>query len=496
MKTLPYISLAAAALLMAHCAVDEEVKPAEPDADTTLAVNVTAITPYSAHIEGMFGSPDDTSAIAGIHYSLQNTRFISVTGDEAKAALTSRGNYSLDVEGLYSDTTYYFTTFVERDGTRYNSDTYKFRTHRLTASTEEVTDVYAYGAQLGFRLSEDIDPSRFKGSYGVYYSTRPRVIRESAALAKPPYAIEGLLPNHDYYCAAFVRQETAGLRDAYWWGETIKFTTPDLAVVTYEPSDVTTFSVRMSGNVDVKFTDVSEKGFLLFERNRDVSLDSVGAKSDQSITKVAATEQSAKGYGDFATTYRNLKSNKRYFLRAYAVVTARNGKTTTQKAYYGQIFEMRAKAVTMAEGETADMGLSVIWATANVGAKSVEKIGDLSTPESTIGTAFADGWRLPTLAEAKELVDSCHWSWGMRNGAYGAIVTEPAGTSIFLPANQKTGNAYTYGVYMVSDPIDERGRAESFRFVQDAENDSECHKTTENRISQDAAIGIRLVRDK
>lgn len=496
MKTLPYISLAATALLMTHCAVDEEVKPAEPDTDSTLAVNVTAITPYSAHIEGMFGSADDTSAIAGIHYSLQNTRFISVTGDEAKATLTSRGNYSLDIEGLYSDTTYYFTTFVERNGTRYNSDTYKFRTHRLTASTNDVTDIYAYGAQLGFTLSEDVDPSKFKGSYGVYYSTRPRIIRESATQAKAPYAIEGLLPNHDYYCAAFVRQETAGFRDAYWWGETIKFTTPDLAVVTYEPSEVTTFSARMTGNVDVKFTDVSEKGFLLFERNRDVTLDSVGARSDQTITKVAAKEQSAKGYGDFATTYKNLTSNERYFLRAYAVVTARNGKTTTQKAHYGKIYEMRTNAVTIAEGESADMGLSVIWATTNVGASSFEKIGDLRTPGLTVGSAFEGGWRLPTLAEAKELVDSCHWSWGKRNGAYGAIVTESTGTSIFLPANQKTGNAYTYGVYMVSDPIDERGRAESFRFVQDAENDSECHKTTENRISKDAVIGIRLVRDK
>lgn len=496
MRTLQYIALTTVALLSTRCAVEEDVKPAEPEADTTLAVNVTHITPYGAHIEGLFGDSNDTSDVAGIHYSLQNTRFISVTGDEAQATLTSKGHYALDLSGLYSDTTYYFTTYVERQGTRYNSDTYKFHTHRLTASTAEVSDIYAHGAQLGLTLSEEIDPAKFKGSFGIYYSTRPRIIRESATHVKPPYTVDGLLPNHDYYCAAYVRQETAGLRDVYWWGETIKFTTPDLAVTTYEPSEITTFSAKLSGNVNVQFSDADEKGFLLFERNRDVTLDSVGAKSDQTIIKIPSTQQSTKGFGDFSATYKNLKSNKRYFVRAYAVITSWNGKTTTTKAYHGETFEMRSNAVSLTEGETADMGLSVIWATRNVGATSMEKIGDLRTPESAAGQMFEDGWRLPTLAEAKELVDSCHWSWGRRNGAYGAIVATPEGSAIFLPANQKTGSAFTYGVYMVGDAIDQSGRAESFRFVQDAENDSECHKTTENKISQDAEIGIRLVRDK
>lgn len=496
MKTLPYVPLIAALLLTARCAVEDDPKPAEVEADTTLAVKVSNITPYSAHIEGIFGEADDTSDIAGIHYSLQNTRFITVTGDEARATRIGKGHYALDLANLYADTTYYFATYVERNGTSYHSDTYKFHTHRLTATTNEVTDVYAYGAQLGLTLSEAIDTNAFRGSFGVYYSTRPRVIRESATQAPKPYSVDGLLPNHDYYCAAFVRQETAGLRDVYWWGETIKFTTPGLAVSTYEPEDITTFSAKMTGNVNVRFSDVSDKGFLLFQRNRDVTLDSVDAKSDQTILKIAATSQAARGYGDFSTTHKNLKAGKRYYMRAYAVIAARDGKATAQKAYYGDICEFRANTVTIAEGDETDLGLSVIWATMNVGAKSIGQIGDLATPESTIGSSFEGGWRLPTLAEAQELVDSCHWSWGKQDGNAGVIVTEPKGTSIFLPANQEVGGKYTYGVYMVSDQIDEKGRVQSFRFVQDEENDHECGKTAENRIDQDAEIGIRLVRDK
>lgn len=496
MKTLPYISSLAALLLCTHCAVEEEVKPADPEVDTTLAVTVTDITPYSAHIEGRFGSEDDTTTTAGIHYSLQNTRYISTTGDVATATYKSRGQYALDLDNLYADTTYYFTTYVTRDGVTTHSDTYKFRTHRLTASTNEVTDLYAYGAQLGLTLSEAIDTLKFRGSFGVYYSTRPRVIRESSTLLKPPYQVDGLLSNHDYYCAAFVCQKRANLNDEYIWGETIKFTTPEIGVITYEPDELTTYSAHLSGSVDVRFTDVSDKGFLIFERNRDVTLDSASTKSDQTILKIAATEQAAKGYGDFATTYKNLKANKRYFVRAYAVVATRNGKTTTSKAYHGEIFEMRTAAVTMADGDAADMGLSVVWATKNYGGKYIYSLGDSGTPEETIGTQFDGGWRLPTLAEAKELVDSCHWSWGKQGGTYGAIVTQPNGTSIFLPANLKTGDTYTYGVYMVNDELDTSKKIGSFRFVQDQENDSECQKSAENRIFPTAEIGIRLVKDK
>ncbi len=495
-KILRDITIAALSVAATSCAVDDEVKPVAPADDTTSVVNVTHITPYSAHIEGMFGSKDDTSAVAGIHYSLQNTRFISSTGDEARASLISRGVYSLDLDGLYADTTYYFTTFVEKEGTRYNSDTYKFHTHRLTAKTAEVSDIYAYGAQLGLTLSEYIDPDRFRGSYGVYYSTRPRVIRESSTLAKEPYAIKDLLPGHDYYCAAFVCQKTAGLRDVYWWGETIKFTTPELSVATYEPTSVTTFSAKLQGSSNAPFSDTKEIGFLLFERNRDVTLDSADAKSDQQILKLPATSKSPSGHGDFSTDYRNLKANKRYFCRAYALVDTRDGKMTTTKPHYGEVKELRTATITLAEGGSADFGLSVIWATANYGAKASSDIGTMLTTEEASGTDFNDGWRLPTLKEAKELVDSCHWEWRTYNGANGAIITDATGLSIFMPANQKVGSSYTYGVYMVGEAIDEKNRTPSFRFVQDGGNDNECEKTTDNVISSEAIIGVRLVKDK
>ena len=103
---------------------------------------------------------------------------------------------------------------------------------------------------------------------------------------------------------------------------------------------------------------------------------------------------------------------------------------------------------------------------------------------------------MPTPDEAKELVDSCHWSWKKYRGVYGATVTSNDGTSIFIPANISIGDAYTYGVYMIDDLQDSRGFTSSFSFVQDLEDEVECQKNAENRVSVDSEICVRLVKDK
>ena len=43
-------------------------------------------------------------------------------------------------------------------------------------------------------------------------------------------------------------------------------------------------------------------------------------------------------------------------------------------------------------------------------------------------------WRMPTKEEFKELKEKCQWQWLYGNGRYGYIVKGPNGNSIFLPA--------------------------------------------------------------
>ena len=113
--------------------------------------------------------------------------------------------------------------------------------------------------------------------------------------------------------------------------------------------------------------------------------------------------------------------------------------------------------------EYVDLGLSVRWATCNLGAtvpyqygnyyawgetstKSSYTENNSRTYEVNLGeiagvpgydparAAWGSEWRLPTAQELQELVDRCIWEWTSLDGIAGYKVTGPNGNSIFLPA--------------------------------------------------------------
>lgn len=120
--------------------------------------------------------------------------------------------------------------------------------------------------------------------------------------------------------------------------------------------------------------------------------------------------------------------------------------------------------------EWIDLGLSVKWATCNVGASTPEAYGNyyawgetapksnymgstytyLNTPSVlplNRDAAFVNwggNWRMPTSDEIQELKEKCKWTWMGR----GYKVIGPNGNSIFLPAaGNRTGtNIYDKGL--------------------------------------------------
>lgn len=127
--------------------------------------------------------------------------------------------------------------------------------------------------------------------------------------------------------------------------------------------------------------------------------------------------------------------------------------------------------------EFVDLGLSVNWATCNIGANKPEEFGDYfawgeTEPKSTYSmntykyckcleitftkyntrnnydnkttleliddaahVAWGDNWHIPTCYEIKELIDKCTWTWTSQNGVIGYKLTSKInGNSIFLPA--------------------------------------------------------------
>ena len=112
--------------------------------------------------------------------------------------------------------------------------------------------------------------------------------------------------------------------------------------------------------------------------------------------------------------------------------------------------------------EYVDLGLSVKWATCNIGASSPSEYGDYyawgevnTKSEYTekncriYGSVISDIsgsshdvarvnwgglWRLPTMVEFEELKNKCIWSWGIVGAHYGYKVQGPNEKNIFFPA--------------------------------------------------------------
>jgi len=94
-----------------------------------------------------------------------------------------------------------------------------------------------------------------------------------------------------------------------------------------------------------------------------------------------------------------------------------------------------------AQNEFVDLGLSVTWATCNVGANSPDENGEYYTFDNAL-TLENNGNRLPTKEEFQELIDNCTWLW-REEGVHGYMATSKKnGNSIFLPATGKRAEGF------------------------------------------------------
>ena len=164
--------------------------------------------------------------------------------------------------------------------------------------------------------------------------------------------------------------------------------------------------------------------------------------------------------------------------------------------------------------KAVDLGLSVKWASMNVGATKPEGTGmyfnwgDVNVPVSSNQSWYSyrlcnrsersltkyntdvaygsnvdmrtmllpeddaatqimgDTWRTPTIAEINELMEKCKWEWTTLNGVNGHLVTGKNGNSIFLPAAGCLNYQGVYGLgsdgYYWSSEIDPQKPTTSF----------------------------------
>ena len=145
--------------------------------------------------------------------------------------------------------------------------------------------------------------------------------------------------------------------------------------------------------------------------------------------------------------------------------------------------------------KAVDLGLSVKWATCNMGASSPSEYGNYyawgetrtkstyteencQTYNKSMGNIagssqydaaranWGGSWRLPTQAEFQELIDKCTWTWTSQGDHNGYKVTGKNGNSIFLPAagcryGSSLSLAGEIGSYWSSSP-DESGSQHAY----------------------------------
>ena len=213
---------------------------------------------------------------------------------------------------------------------------------------------------------------------------------------------------------------------------------------------------------EITLTSAQCGGKILTSGNSIVTERGVCWSTEQNPTVLDSHTNDGKGLGSFTSNLENLTENTTYYVRAYATIT--EGITT-----YGNEVSFTTLDSNYEEVETGeinghayvDLGLSVKWATCNVGANSPEEYGQyFAWGETSPKTEFTEensltnkkhmedfsgdeqydaaaanwggGWRMATSDEYTELINDCTWIL-VENEGY--KVTGPNGNSIFIPTS-------------------------------------------------------------
>lgn len=395
--------------------------------------------------------------------------------------------FTVSFRNLSPATEYKYRSFVIYGGKTYYGCEYN------TFTTKEVVDLTSAGEASGITLTSAILSAAVR-TVGVdarddFYVGLAWAASESAICAGGEYesskvsvrqvnkgeftvSLSYLPVNTTYYYASFTM-----VGDVCVFSSVKSFTTRELAnlVGEVEVSDIGVKSARLSAPIQTDSVDAKDKvnvGFAWSTFASDFCSDGDFKSTKTSVRNVRN--------GMLPASLRGLSVGTTYYYVSFTEVGG---------VY---VFSSVKSFTTEAAPEDAvDLGLSVLWASCNVGAESPEEYGgyfawgetetksdyspgasvtygvDVSELESQgfIGTngrltpvydaatvIWGGDWRMPTLEESIELLDKCTWEWTSVNGVNGQKITGPNGNSIFLPAagyrrDEVVKNSGSYGCY-------------------------------------------------
>lgn len=323
-----------------------------------------------------------------------------------------------------------------------------------------------FPVSVGMRLVDDEDNSETRYSQTDYIN---------ANLWSGNYEEEFsyIHPERRYTCYPMVKAFGMEMR-----ATPVKYFGIDVVATTGGVSNVTSTTAIVGGYGDCLETaeSIAEMGIVY---------SAGGTPSVNSGTFISSGESTS---GEFSVKLSGLKAKTTYNYRACVIIDG--------KEYYGAVSSFTTKEDEITPGQEVDLGLSVKWASWNVGASSPEGYGgyyawgeteeksdydcdtykyyydtdgdgykefanigsNISGTQYDVATVkWGNGWRMPTKAELQELCDKCTWTGYTYNGVAGCKVTGPNGNSIFLPcAGNRNGtslhNAGDGGDYWSGSP--------------------------------------------
>lgn len=249
-------------------------------------------------------------------------------------------------------------------------------------------------------------------------------------------ALTGLTVGQTYYYCTFVTLQSK----LTMYGEVKSFVTTDSEIATADAA-VKDYTVTLGGTVDIPSEDKVVKGV-------KISLDKEAVKSGRLYT----AESEGNSYN---ITISGLIPGKTYYYVSYAQVNA--------EEKYGEVKEFTV-AEAQQEVEFVDLGLSVEWATVNVGATKPEEVGglygfgdktlfnvstqaadyidtDIRNTENDLAAMYIPGAYTPSQTQMQELVDNTTVELTSVDGVAGYRFTAANGKSIFLPlTGTRTGS--------------------------------------------------------
>ena len=453
-----------------------------PTVSTTTASNIS----YTSATVGGNVSNDGGANVTerGIVYSTLKEPTIS--NNKVKNG-SGNGSFSCDLSNLQDGVTYYVRAYaINLKGTAYGEEkSFTTKTINLpTVSTSVPSNISYTSAEVGCKLIND--GGAYVTELGVVYSTSQEpTISNNKVKTEGGSGIIGYHPtlsNLQDGVTYYVRAYAINLKGIAY-GEEKSFTTKTInlpTVSTLAASDISSTSATVNGNVsDDGGANVTERG-IVYSTLKEPTISNNRVKN-------------GSGNGSFSCDLSNLQDGVTYYVRAYAI----NLKGT---AYGAEISFSTPKRLLENGYEYIDLGLSVKWATCNVGATKPEDYGDyfawgetqpkdyydwstykwcrgsenthtkyctnsyygtvdnktvLDLSDDAARANWGGSWRMPTTEEQQELINNCSWIWTNQNGVTGYKVVSYNGNSIFLPAagycnDSSLFNVGSYGYYWSS----------------------------------------------